>query len=152
MRNFVLGRWCVFGSATGDRKESDWPCHWTRSAMASITSRALPHWTWPIPPFPVRATRCPATPEALLPHCTCPHFTGLMSWNRPFTLDLLVTWLDKHAQVVPPKPTDILPKLFCRRPTQTGGTISGSQDKQFKGGGSCSCPNSETTNCLVHIL
>lgn len=43
LQNSVFCRWCAFGSATEDRKGSDWLCHWMRSATASTTSRVPPH-------------------------------------------------------------------------------------------------------------
>lgn len=92
---FALGRWYVFGFATGDRRGSAWLCRWMRNWKASCMSRVLP-------PFPVRPTQGPVSLEALLPRSTCLNFPGLMSWNKPWILEWLGTQLDKA--IVQPEP------------------------------------------------
>lgn len=111
----TVGRWYVSGSATEDRRGSAWPCLWMRSATVSTTSRARPLWTWPPPPFPARATQLPATPPPRLPHSTCPSSTGPRFWNRPWTPDWLLTWLDRRVQAVS-EPHTALPKPLHPKP------------------------------------
>lgn len=91
--NDLLCRWCVFGSATGGRKGSAWPCRWTRSVTVSIMTRALRLWAWLPPLSPVKATHPPAATPERLPTCsTCRRFTGRTSWNKPCTPDWWATW------------------------------------------------------------